>query len=76
MTTELLAPIEPFERWIDDDSLSGRRLFRPLVYWLQHRVLPGFLFAERPHPEVQRLFGLGKPRLDYFWVRSSTEKSR
>lgn len=69
--TTLSTPIEPFERWIDDDLLEGRRLFRPLVYSLQHRVLPGFLFAEHPHPEIQRVFGPGHPPLDYFWVRSS-----
>lgn len=70
--TALSTPIEPFERWIDDDPLSGRRLFRPLLYWLQHRVLPGFLLAERLHPKVRQLFTPGERPLDrYFWIRSS-----
>lgn len=40
--------IHPFEYWDDDDPATGRRLCRPLLYALQHMVLPQALFIQRP----------------------------
>ena len=46
------APIEPFESIVDDGPPIGKRLFRPLVYSLEHRTLPRAVFTS--HPELQQ----------------------
>ena len=61
---------EPYE-WPKTDGPSAGKLFRPIVYALEHQILPG-LFFER-HPEICRLTSqqpeshLGST---YCWVRS------
>jgi hypothetical protein len=45
-------PIEPFEHWATDLPL-GRRPSRPLLYVLEHMVLPGAFFEG--HPMLDRL---------------------
>lgn len=65
---ETYIPIEPFEYWDVFEPFDEHVIRRPLLYHLQHRILPEALFTN--HPELNQLFE-GRDRLDYFLAKSS-----